>query len=581
MYLKLRLLLVFLLVMFACGIVNAYEVPTEVQKKNILLEVFTGIHCGNCPDGDVVVDQFYTAQPDILYPIDIHSGHYAVPGAEEPDYRIDAGEAIDVVLNANGYGYPGGSLNRKAYPEFQDGSLYVIGRSHWIKNGKNIHQEDAPVNLWLKSVFNGTTRELKIQVEGYYTAEVDQSKNFLNVLLVQDNIKGPQSGASLGNNYNHRHTLRAYITPTWGDTIHSPKKGDYFTHEYTYTLPASIKNVPVAAEEIEVIVFVSAGKTEVLNVTGNKPEYINYSKPLAATLQEQKPPMTGRYGYNFFDAILKNNSDQAITTAGFEVTINGTKQTVEWTCSLPGFHTKPIRFDVSPYNIQDENTYSIHLIALNGTTVSGNSLNGSFNKPTETTTRIYVEIKTDEYADENRFFIKDANGNVVKEFGPYPAGVSGEYSEQADLEISKIYCFEVVDAWGDGVLSPRRGYYKLRKDNNGMIAQNLDITTFGDKFFFYTTSLSGLSSPLGQTQTQALVNYDQRAVELSFEATTSGLASIAIYSITGELELNHALAVKAGEICRTLLPIPSLSAGVYLLSISQNDKKETTKLIIK
>jgi hypothetical protein len=582
MYSKLKILLVLLSGVFICGGANAYEVPTEVQKKNILLEVFTGIHCGNCPDGDVVVDQFYTAQPDILFPVDIHSGHYAVPGAGEPDYRVDAGEEIDLELNANGYGYPGGAISRRAYPEFQDESLYVIGRSHWTKNGKNIHQEDAPVNLWLRSVFDGTTRELKIQVEGYYTAEVDQTENFLNVLLIQDNIKGPQSGASLGNNYNHRHTLRAYITPTFGDLIQSPQKEDYFTREYTYTLPASIKNVPLVAEEIEVIVFVSAGKTDVLNVTGSKPEYINYNKPLAATLQAPKPPLTGRYGYNFFEAILKNNSDKTITTAGFDITVNGVTQTVEWTGDLPAFYEKPIRIDVSPYDIQEANQYSIRLVSLNETTVSGNSLSGSFFQPTESTTRIYVEIKTDDYADENRFLIKDADGNIVKELGPYPAGISEVYNDTIDLEFSKIYGFEVIDTWGDGVLSPRRGYYKLRKDDKALIAQNLNITTFGDKFFFRTASQSVVLLPsIRQAQTNTQVNYDKNTMELSFEATASGVATIAIYSVSGKLWQNYTVAVNAGKICRTSVPISSMPAGVYVLNISQQDKRESIKLVIE
>mgnify|MGYP006894276199 CR=1 FL=1 len=29
--------------------IYGYEVPTNVQKRNILLEEFTGIHCGYCP----------------------------------------------------------------------------------------------------------------------------------------------------------------------------------------------------------------------------------------------------------------------------------------------------------------------------------------------------------------------------------------------------------------------------------------------------------------------------------------------------------------------------------------------------
>ena len=33
----------------------AYEVSTEIQWKNVLLEDFTGIHCPNCPDGHIIL----------------------------------------------------------------------------------------------------------------------------------------------------------------------------------------------------------------------------------------------------------------------------------------------------------------------------------------------------------------------------------------------------------------------------------------------------------------------------------------------------------------------------------------------
>ena len=41
------------LLTFSAG---AYEVSTEVSKKNVLLEEFTGLYCGNCPDGHVMAE---------------------------------------------------------------------------------------------------------------------------------------------------------------------------------------------------------------------------------------------------------------------------------------------------------------------------------------------------------------------------------------------------------------------------------------------------------------------------------------------------------------------------------------------
>jgi hypothetical protein len=585
MKLKFLLILVGEIILFG-NAVNAHEVPTEVQKKNILLEVFTGIHCGNCPDGDVITDNFLTAQPFIVYAMDIHANYYAVPNAGEPDYRTDEGEWIDAELEAGKYGYPGGAINRHEYPTVDDGeSPYVFSRSKWIKAGKEMNAEDAPINLLLKSVFDGSSRELKITIEGYYTADVEDAFHLLNIAITQDNILGPQSGSNLGNNYNHRHALRAYVTPMWGDTILLPQKGEYFSKEYIYELPTAIRSVPVHAEEIEVIAFVAVDKTEVLNVTGKKPEYVNYSKSLAATLQQPKPPMTTRYACNFFPVILKNESSDTITTAGFRVQVNDEVQEVNREGIILPFHTEPIQITVDPYTMEPrDNTYTIRLLSLNNATVSQSSISGTFSAPIATTPTIFLEIKTDLYADENRYFIKDADGSVVQEFGPYPSGISETYKETSSLEPNKIYCFEVIDFWGDGVgtLPEPRGSYKLYNDNRSLIAQLYDIKTFGDKVFIQTTlePTTAITSVKALSKANVSVNYAQRTMELQFLPETSGITGISIYSLDGKQVLIRTEKVTIGEIYDITIPVSSLPKGVYLLNIKQQGKTETIKLIL-
>lgn len=171
--------------------IYGYEVPTNVQKRNILLEEFTGIHCGYCPQGHAIANTLLTAKPENVYVIAIHSGNYSIPGSDEPDFRTDIGDILDVELGASQAGYPCGTINRHVF----SGSSIITGRADWTKNGKKIHQEDALVNLWMKSEFNGNNRELKVTVEGYYTGEVTEPSHLLNVAWTQSAIKGPQNGA--------------------------------------------------------------------------------------------------------------------------------------------------------------------------------------------------------------------------------------------------------------------------------------------------------------------------------------------------------------------------------------------------
>jgi hypothetical protein len=300
---------------------------------------------------------------------------------------------------------------------------------------------------------------------------------------------------------------------------------------------------------------------------------------LAATLQAPKPPITSRYGYDFFDVRLKNESDQEITSAAFQVTINGSEQTVNWSGEVASFHTLPLRLAVEPYSfIARDNAYKIQLSALNGESVDGNALQGTFNAPAEATPKILAEIATDPYADENTFVIKDRKGTVVHTFGPYPSGVSETYYETANLEPSEIYCFEITDSCGDGLME-RKGWCKLRKDNGSLLAQILEVKVFGDKFFFQTTLSPTALSQVEQTKTKAVVNNAQKTLNIVFQAELSGQAGISLYSIDGKCLLNRQFSTTQG-ISTAELSIASLPSGIYLLTINQKDKKETLKLKI-
>lgn len=557
---------------------SAYEVPTTQQYKNILLEEFTGIHCGFCPQGHAIANNLLVAQPNCSYSMAVHGGYYATPAPGEPDFRTDDGNIINSQIGAEaaGSGYPSGMVNRHNF----SGSSPVSGRSNWIKDAKTINQDIAPVNLLIKSNFDGSTRMLRVTVEGYYTRDVEQPFNLLNIALTQSNIKGYQNGSGVGEDYIHNHVLRDYITPAWGDTIKAPKQGDYFSRDYTYTLPADINGIELKAENIDLIAFVCVDKTEILNVTGGKPSYTNYDKPLSATLLASEQALPKRYGANFFDSKLKNLSSQPVTSAEFEVTINGSKQNVTWTGTIRAFETVPVEIHVSPYEVLAQNQYEILLTKLNGQNITGNSLKGDFAAPTECTSKIFIEIQTDLYADENIFTIKDREGNVVKEFGPYPTETKAVYKESVELEASAIYYFEIADLWGDGMQQPR-GYYKLSNEDKSLISQVYDIPLYGNRFFFHTSLTSGISELGLNTGTKVVSDFSQNQIELSFTPASSGKASIGIYSVSGKQLLQRTIPVESGIVSKQTISTAQLPQGIYFVHIRQGENNEVIKVIIR
>ena len=70
-------------------------VSTTPENKNVVLEEFTGIYCGFCPDGHVIGQGLHDANPNDVFLINIHTGGYANPnGPSDPDFNTIFGAAL-------------------------------------------------------------------------------------------------------------------------------------------------------------------------------------------------------------------------------------------------------------------------------------------------------------------------------------------------------------------------------------------------------------------------------------------------------------------------------------------------------
>lgn len=549
--------------LLVCNISMAqYNVSTEVQPKNILIEEFTGINCGNCPDAHKIISNLLLAQEHTIYAIAMHAGYYATPFSDQPDFRTEEGDVLDATFAA-GSGYPCGMVNRHTFA----GTTPISSRSNWTLYAKEAHQENAPVNLYVTSTYSAADAQLVVRVEGYYTADVDAQQNLLTVALTQNNIKGPQSGGGVGSDYIHQHMLRDYLTPLWGDTISNCQAGTYFTKEYTYSVPEAINNVAVLPEELEVIVFIANDKTDILNVTGSKPVCEGLELPLAAEISSYRIPIQGTYGFNYYELYLRNKSNEPLTSALFDITINSTTIECQWEGEIAPLTTSYIKvpIELSPL-MNSNNDYSIHLKGLNQESYDGNTITGTFREPAASTPKTLIELRTDLYADENTWRILDADGNIIYDFGPYETNLKAEYSEIAELEADKTYCFEVTDAWANGVQSPR-GYFKLYDDSNGLVAQQLEITGHGYRSFFTTSVSAGVKE---QSLTDAfVVTYNKSAQQINITSNTTDSYTVSAYNLAGAL-------IAQGS---NLTAISTTSSGVYIIQIATDHDMQTFKII--
>lgn len=459
------------------------NVSTEPQLKKALLEEYTGIHCGNCPDGHRYAAKLHLAQPNKFYTMCIHAGHYAEANTAlgEPDYTTEMGDALNTEFGVSGY--PSGIINRHEFSDYGT----VLSRSYWGACAREITSEIAPVNLWIEASYDKNNRTLLVNVEGYLTSDLTGEDVTLTVALAQNYIQGPQSGGLVGNEYMHRHMLRDYITPgLWGEALNVSAKGQYFEKSYTYIVPEAIKEIPVVPTDLEVIAFVTEGKREILNVEDCAVNCEGVTVDIAPEISASKLGTARGYGYNFFEMYVTNRSSEPIETATFDVTFNGETTQVNWDGEIPAHSENvaiqiPVKWD----NTQNANKYAVTMTKANNKAVSTATLSGSYDAVLEAPAKMQVEIRTDRFASDDRYLIRDSKGAIVKEFGPYADGTQSVYTEEISLEGNRNYCLEVQDAWADGVMSPR-GYVKLYDMDKNLVAQQLEIKDHGCRIFFKT-----------------------------------------------------------------------------------------------
>ena len=163
--------------MLLVGMLTAQTiVSTSVEKRNVLIEEFTGVGCGYYPDGHYRANLICEQYQDHAWAINIHAGGYASGSG----YETTDGDLIHNEYSSQINGYPCGVVNRGN----------VQSRGDWAATAANVRSQDSPVNVAATATIDPVTRQLTVNVEVYYTGSQSATSNFLNVALIQNNIIG-------------------------------------------------------------------------------------------------------------------------------------------------------------------------------------------------------------------------------------------------------------------------------------------------------------------------------------------------------------------------------------------------------
>jgi hypothetical protein len=255
-----------------------FMAPINKLNRAALLEDFTGVRCQFCPDGHDVAKTLKTQLGnDRFIVLAVHGGSYATPANGWANFTTPFGQAlIDQALVS---GYPAGTMSRIEADELgvtpQQTSGYAMGRGSWSSAANKVVTMESPVNIGAKASIDAN-RELTVDVDLYYTAS-ETGANNINVALVQDGLKSSQSifrngGAEIDTAYLQNNVLRYLLTSQWGVEVPIAKDSSgYHRQSFTYSVPQDYNGTgtngggAVVLSDLRVVVFVTRGRTEVLN----------------------------------------------------------------------------------------------------------------------------------------------------------------------------------------------------------------------------------------------------------------------------------------------------------------------------
>lgn len=573
----------------ASGTAQERFVDETPQNRKVVLEEFTGVNCGNCPDGHRRANALRDAHPGEVFLINIHQGSYAYPA--EIDLRTNYGDALASQAGINSY--PNATINRHSF----NGSIAVADRTAWTSLSEGLLSTEAYANIAAKATVDWQTREMQVTVQVYYTGNSPASTNYLNVALLQDYIYGPQAGMNAnmeqvdGNQYVHMHALRDLITGQWGEEITTTTQGSFVEKTYTYTIPEAVREVPVEMENISVVAFLAEGRTEIINgceaelsFTNGGPDYILHLSNFA---QEAHNTCDSRIRFSA-KAEIRAAVEPVSTMAFILNTPDGQREyTHTFEPALEAGSTVTFTSEPIEFPINQEMEASLSLAAVNGSDnfPEMDSLAADFSKyymniPSQ---EMILTVAQDQYGEEITWNVVTDEGDTIGQGGPYANLQNMGTRNRIDTLTLAEGCqtFTIYDAMGDGIHNTQGdGHIDFSDiEGNTLLTRDGDYGDSAVVMISYNLPFAN-ENAMVQIKAQLYPNPASENANLRFETEAACQADIKILNQAGQCVLDLGKQDIPAGIHTVSIPVNSLGNGIYIIHVQGQGFQGIQKLIV-
>ena len=576
-----RIVLVLLMSMFVLDKSNAQDfVTTESQKRNVIIEEYTGKHCSWCPEGQVMANAIAKANPGRVFLMNIHAGPFSPTTL--PNLNTDDGTTM--VEDYGVTAYPAGFVNRT--------SAYEMAREQWSPSTTQQLQQNAECNIDGQVIIDPTTRQATITVEIYYTANSNESFNYLTIAMLQDSIIGDQDGGFanpeqyINGEYCHLHIMRDIITSTWGDVISPTTEGTLITKTYNYTIPQMIgdpNGVEVVIDNLSFVAFVSESDdgiqtcpilnvNELITIVDEKEDI----RPLINKVYPKS--MVSCSDNKILTTNIVNAGSQEITSLLMKVSAGDDATEFLWEGSIPSFHEAIIENEMD-FSVGN-NTVKVEILEVNGSEYH-QAKTSTFNFEEWTDVELSaqeetftIEIMQDKYGNQIRWFALTSDYTSLASGGPYQMlSEPGTELHQETLNVKAGDCvkFVITDASGNGICCNNGdGYYRILNSKGEVVVDGSG--DFGaEKYHLISMKYNGTDvTETDDSFVKIYPNPTQNELYIECEK----MKEISLVTINGQV-----ISTKSVDADSYILDMEDFVPGVYFLRITTEEKTFVNKVI--
>ncbi|MFN7956389.1 MAG: Omp28-related outer membrane protein [bacterium] len=216
---------------------------SQLARKRVVLEQYTGAWCQFCPDGTVYWNDARAMAREVIG-VSVHNAD----AMDIPDG--------DTVTNAFAFSFPEGSVDRRLLP---DEPSVAFTRGQWLNRIAESLADTSAAKVEITNVgFNAGTRQISGTVSVEFFGD-DSGDLRLNLWVLEDGVVGVGNGYDQANFYNtqvghpfygagnpiigfvHDGVVRAMLGGAWGTAGVIPngvQHGHTYQQSYQYVLPA-------------------------------------------------------------------------------------------------------------------------------------------------------------------------------------------------------------------------------------------------------------------------------------------------------------------------------------------------------